>query len=148
MTDRAVNARGGRDMGAFRHFLLARRWVALAVIVTALAIKALVPAGFMLETRNHILTVAVCADASGGHSAARQIVIPGKSDGQAQVQTKASEGCAFSALSFAALSGADPDLLALALAFILLLGVRAVSVLRVAPARRIRPPLRAPPLFV
>ncbi|MFM6831647.1 MAG: DUF2946 domain-containing protein [Novosphingobium sp.] len=135
-------------MGALRHFLLARRWVALAVIVIALAIKALVPAGFMLETRGHVLTVAVCADASGGHAATRQIAVPGKPDANAAAQAKSGEGCAFSALSFAALSGANPELLALALAFILLLGIRAATVLRVAPARRIRPPLRAPPAFV
>ncbi len=135
-------------MGALRHFLLTRRYVALGVIVIALAIKALMPGGFMLETQGHVLTVAVCADASGGRVSAREIVILGKPAGNAAAQAKAGEGCAFSALSMAGLSGTDPALLALAIAFILLLGVRRAVAARLAPARRIRPPLRAPPVFV
>lgn len=141
-------AKGACIMGAMRNFLLIRHRIAIAVIAIALAMKALVPAGHMIETKGHVLTIAICADASSGHVVAKQIVIPGKPAGGQSAPAKASEACPFSALSMAGLSGADPVLLAAALAFIVQLGVLAITLPRVTPARRIRPPLRAPPGLV
>ena len=135
-------------MDAFRHILLVRRRMAFAVIALALAMKALVPAGLMVDTRNHVLTITICADASSGHLISKQIVIPEKPAQGQSAQAKSGEACAFSGHGMAALSGADPLLLALALAFILLLGFAAVAPLRLNSARRIRPPLRAPPVPV
>lgn len=138
---------------SFRHFLLVRYRMAFVLIALALAVKALVPAGFMVEARGHVLTVAICADASGEHSQSRQIVIPGKPAGgqfspAKSGQSKTGEACPFSALSMAGVSGADPALLALALGFILLLGFLPVCAPCVLFTRRIRPPLRAPPVLV
>lgn len=135
-------------MDAFRHILLARRRIAFAVIALALTIKALVPAGFMIDTRDHVLTITICADATSGHLISKQIVIPGKPVQNQTAQAKNGEACAFSGLALAGLAGTDPALLAQALAFILLLGFASVAPLRIAFARRIRPPLRAPPVFV
>jgi len=134
-------------MGALRNFLAARRGMAFAVIVLALAIKALVPAGFMIETGNRVLTFAICADASGDHAFSREIVIPAKQVERGSSKSKSGEGCSFAGHSAAGVSGADPVLLALALAFIALLGFLPVTLPLITPGRRIRPPLRAPPVF-
>ena len=52
-------------MGAWRVFLREHRWLALWLIAAALAVKALVPQGYMLaDTGGKTLTVAIC-DGSG-----------------------------------------------------------------------------------
>ena len=121
--------------------------LALVLVVLALAVKALVPAGYMISsTGARFLTVTICAGASGTPKQMR-IAIPDK-DGTSSDHSEAagkSQPCAFSGLGHAALSGADPLLLAAALAFISLVGL---APLRTPPARDIpflRPPLRGPP---
>lgn len=121
--------------------------LALVLVVLALAIKALVPPGYMISsTGERFLTVTICSDASGTPKQMR-IAIPYKDEtgnGHAEAADK-SQPCAFSGLGHAALGGADPVLLAAALAFILLVGL---APLRTPPARDIaflRPPLRGPP---
>lgn len=121
--------------------------LALVLVVLALAVKALVPAGYMISaTGERFLTVTICADASGTPKQMR-IAIPDKDETDSDHFEAAdkSQPCAFSGLGYAALGGADPVLLAAALAFILLVGF---APLRAPPARDIpflRPPLRGPP---
>lgn len=133
-------------MHGLRAFFLRRRSVALFVVLAALCLKTLVPAGFMIGIEGKALTVRICNDAVSAH-AIKQIAIPMKegSGGSGLKQAKAE--CPYTALSMAALSGADPVLLALAIAFIVALGF-APSPVR--PARRalyLRPPLRGPPVL-
>lgn len=119
----------------------------LVLVVLALAVKALVPAGYMISsTSERFLTVTICADASGTPKQMR-IAISDKNEkgGDHSEAADKSQPCAFSGLGHAALGGADPLLLAAALAFILLVGL---APLRSPPARDIpflRPPLRGPP---
>lgn len=134
-------------MRALRNYLLVRRALAIAVIVLALAIKALVPAGFMIETGNMVISVAICADASGDHASSRDIVIPAKQPSGGSSKTEPGDSCAFAGHSPAVAAGADPVQVALALAFIILLGFLPVAMPLVSPGRRVRPPLRAPPAF-
>ncbi|WP_086618819.1 DUF2946 family protein [Erythrobacter tepidarius] len=125
--------------------------LAMGLVVLALAVKALVPAGYMISPHGErFLTVTICADASGTPKQMR-IAIPdedkkGSDHSEAADKT---QPCAFAGLGHAALGGADPLLLAAALAFILLVWL---GPLRAPPARDIaflRPPLRGPPaLFV
>jgi hypothetical protein len=121
--------------------------LSLVLVVLALAVKALVPAGYMISsTGERFLTVTICADASGTPKQMR-IAIPDKNEkgGDHSEAGDKSQPCAFSGLGHAALGGADPVLLAAALAFILLVGL---APLRAPPARDIpflRPPLRGPP---
>lgn len=134
-------------MHALRAFLRTNRRLALALVALALVIKALVPAGYMLGgplgDGARVLTVAICADASGGLTT-KQITVP--SDGKSG-HAKAEGTCAWGLLAMAALSGADVLLLALALAFILALGL-APSRPAPRPQRAyLRPPLRGPPAF-
>lgn len=119
------------------------RRLALGLVVLAVLIKALMPAGYMLSDRAHVLTVEICADASG-QTMTRQIAVPadGKSD-----HAKAEGTCAWGVLASAALGGADIVLLALALAFILALGLTASRPAPPARTTYLRPPLRGPPAF-
>jgi hypothetical protein len=126
-----------------RAFLWHNRRLAFGLVVVALLIKALIPAGYMLSDQaGHVLTVTICGDASG-QTVTKQITVPGESGTHA----KAEATCAWGLLAMAALGGADVLLLAAALAFILALGFTAVR--PALPARRghLRPPLRGPPAF-
>jgi hypothetical protein len=130
-----------------RAFLRTNRRLAFGLVALALVIKALVPTGYMLSgplgDGAHVLTIAICGDVSGG-PLTKQITVPadGKSD-----HAKAAGSCAWGVLAMAALGGADVLLLALALAFILALGL-APSRPTARPQRTyLRPPLRGPPAF-
>ena len=133
-------------MQALRALAHRHRLLALLVVVLALAVKAAVPAGYMLGQHGTVLTIEICADASGG-TVTRQMVIP-QSGVPAESKTghdKAPATCPYAALGFAALAGADTLLLALALAFILALGFTPAPAL---PLRRLPhalPPSCGPP---
>jgi hypothetical protein len=119
----------------------------LVLLALALAVKAVVPAGFMLAAGgDRFLTVTICSDASGTPKQ-MQIAIPDKQDAggdHADAGAKAAD-CAFSGLGHAALGGADPLLLAAALAFILLIGLAPLPALPGRELSFLRPPLRGPP---
>jgi len=136
-------------MSLLRAFLCRHSRLAGLLVIIALMMKALVPAGYMVGAQGHTITVEICADASGGHLT-RQIAIPHQDPfAPAQAEHAKTEGiCAFSALGMAALGGADAVLLALALVFILALGFAAMA--PPVPARlvHLRPPLRGPPAIV
>src|SRR6218665_1365194 len=110
-------------MATLRSFLHTHRRLAAILLALTLMMKALIPAGYMLGEQAKVLSVEICADATGA-KVTHDIVIPhsGKSGETRGSQAKGDGTCAFSALSMAALGGADPALLALALVFILALG--------------------------
>ncbi|WP_295638360.1 DUF2946 family protein [Novosphingobium sp.] len=144
-------------MATLRTFLLTRRWLAFGLVALALAMRALVPAGFMpggSAASGHLLAISICADASGNAGQGRQILIPvsGKTDpspsGSDSHDNRSQSACAFSALSFAALGGADAVLLVAALAFVLAIGFAHAPPLRLARIAGLRPPLRGPPARV
>lgn len=136
-------------MSSLRALLLRHRAIALAILAAALCLKALVPAGYMLDSGSRSIAVRICDDGLG-HAATRQIVVPTKATGSGEhpgdpAGKQASPECPYTALSLASLGAVDVVLLALALAFILALGF---GVARELPGRReayLRPPLRAPP---
>lgn len=134
-----------------RIFLRSHRHMAALILALALALRALVPAGYMVgspaASGTRFLTIEICADVLG-QRVTRQIAI-GQSaptgDHQPAANQRGDHPCAFSTLTMAALAGADVVLLAAALAFVLALGFAPVA----SPARpgtpRLRPPLRGPP---
>ena len=140
-------------MGTLRAFLLTRRWLAFGLVVLALGVRALVPAGFMPggeRGQGRFLAITICADGSGTDHR-EQILIPvaGKTaPTKGESDAKGGGPCAFSALSLAALGGADAVLLAAALAFVLAIGMAHVPPLRLARIAGLRPPLRGPPARV
>lgn len=128
---------------------LLREYRRLAAILVALALcmKALVPAGFMVGTSAKLITVEICADASGG-KLTRQMAIP-LEDGTGGKQSdhgKSDASCAWTAHAQAAHAGTDAQLLALALAFILALGFLRQATEPVRRSCHVRPPSRGPPL--
>lgn len=146
MTKSSFAHTGRAKMTPMRTILLRYRIMAFAVIALALAIKALVPAGYMVDSASKVLTIRVCADAQFS-STVRDILVPMKSE-PAGKHSKAQDACPYTALSLASLGGADPLQLALALLFILATGFTALAL----PAPRrfgyLRPPLRGPPALI
>jgi len=120
------------------------RHLALLVLALAFLVRAALPAGYMVaRDASSVITIAVCADASGGHKVT-QVVIPAK-PGKATSQAAKDGTCAFSAMAKSAIGGADPILLALAFAFILVLGLAPSRALPARPVPHAQPPLRGPP---
>jgi len=130
-------------MHSLRALLLRHRFVALVAACLALALRAALPAGIMLETGARTISVSICADATG-KDATRAIVIPGTPQ-QGKHAPDSHGGCAFSVLSMAATGGADAVLLALAFAFLCAIGVAPAPAWLARHARGLRPPLRGPP---
>lgn len=145
----AEPAYGRSIMHSLRACLARHRALVTILIVATLWMKALVPAGYMLGHGARVLTVEICADPQGAQIA-KQIVLPadGKSGDQKGEHGEAVATCPFSALSFASIGGAEPLLLALALALILTLGFAAVHAPRPALRSHLRPPLRGPPALI
>ena len=135
-------------MSVLRALLLRHRALALLVLAAALCLKAVVPAGYMIDGSAGAITVRLCNDASGAGAPAAITIpmkdakgtIPGDQNGH-----KAAAACPYGALNLALLGGAAPALLLLALAFILTLGLASVRAPRRQRPAYLRPPLRAPP---
>lgn len=132
-------------MQPLRALIRSRHRLALALLVLAFCIKAAIPAGFMVSTgESKLLTVLICSDVTGAEQQV-QMVIATKHNDSGNPSAKAP--CAFAGLSSAMLGGADMALLALAFAFILILGLAPAARLPFARNHHLRPPLRGPPVF-
>lgn len=134
-------------MTRLRALLLRHRALAILVVALALCLKALVPAGYMVQQGTKVLTVALCMD-STGQVMTQTIVLPVKGmpgEGAAK-HAEAGKACAWSSLAMAGLAGADIALLTLALAFILALGFAPAPLRLPRRAHYLRPPQRGPPL--
>lgn len=137
-------------MQQLRALFMRHRALALMMIMAALCMKIMVPAGFMAGQDSKILTVQLCADAYGNQSV-KQLVIPMEDEGSGPGSKHDSNSaglCHFASLSFASMSAAAPELLAVALAFILALGFALVRAFLPKGISHLRPPLRGPPALV
>ena len=108
--------------------------------------KLVVPTGYMIGQGTKYLTIEMCDNPLGEHSV-RQIAIPVDTE-RTHKNAQAKEICPFASLSFAWASGAAPDLLGLALLFILALGFVSIALPPTRQVAFLRPPLRGPPLRV
>jgi len=132
-------------MGTLRPYLIAHRWLALALVTLALMLKAAVPGGYMVRQEGAVLTIAICGDASGAHLT-QQIVVPQREiPGDASADHVKHAVCPFSALGLAGAIAADPFLLAEALAHRAAIAWVPRTAPAVTAAPRLRPPLRGPP---
>lgn len=131
-------------MQPIRSFLAGHVRLAALILVMALAMKALVPAGYMVGAgTGQTLTIEICD--GQGKSTLRQISVAGKHMQTDESHEKAAKECPFTAISMHSLAASDAALLALAIAFILALGFAPVPVLRLQRRAWLSPPLRGPP---
>jgi hypothetical protein len=121
------------------------RALAAWVLACALAMKILVPAGFMPVISVTGMSIEICGGTARAQGA---MAMPGmahhsdKSDHQGRDLP-----CAFSGLTAPSLAAADPVLLAIAIAFIVRLVFRVRTAAPIVARAYLRPPLRGPPPF-
>lgn len=152
-------------MTSLRRLLLDHRTLALWLALAALAVRLLVPAGFMAGQADGRVMLQICsgygpvttmspsdheampmAAGHGGHAAA--MTGPhgaGHDDGSGHAGTEMP--CAYSALAHGAVAAADVVLLAVAIAFVMALGFAARPARPLHSRIYLRPPLRGPPLL-
>jgi hypothetical protein len=130
---------------ALRHHLLRHRLLTAWLVAVALLMKILVPAGYMASVSAGSITIELC---SGYGPQKIFVAMPGMTHhpDQKGEHGKAEMPCAFSGLSAPSLTGADPLLLTVAIAFVILTVFRIAArpTLPGAPSY-LRPPLRGPP---
>lgn len=138
-------------MTSLRLLVMQNRRLAVWLVLVALCVKMLVPAGFMPTVgANGTMTVSICTGTGpqtvvitmpgmGAHDVA------GGGDGMSD-HAKAQMPCAFSGLGLATLAAVDPVMLAIAIAFVLATGFAAVPLLPHAAPAHLWPPLRGPPV--
>ncbi|WP_157073722.1 hypothetical protein [Sphingomonas soli] len=129
-------------MASLRTIARTHRNLAALIVVAALLLRILVPAGFMPVVRDGRMVMSIC---SGMGPTKIVVEIPGlkhqPEDRQAQ------SPCAFADLSLPSLAGADPIQLAVLVAFVLALGLTFSPYLPPRAILRLRPPLRGPPVL-
>lgn len=138
-------------MQAFRHLVLAHRHIAALICVAALALRILIPTGYMVSSVHGRVTITLCSGVVDQQPAMamdmRGMDHTMPDHGKSKEHGKAEMPCAFSGLSAPVLGGADPVLLVVALALVAAVALRATPRTIVASASYLRPPLRGPPLF-
>lgn len=131
--------------------LLARRHFAMLICVAALALKLLVPGGYMLSADHGRISVTLCAGvAPSPGPAAMATSMAGMHGDMRDHERQDSHGqvelpCAFAGLAHQALAAADPILLAAAIAYIVTRAVTARARGLTTITHHLRPFLRGPP---
>lgn len=129
-------------MSIVRAFLFRHRRLAVWLVAAALAMKMLVPAGFMPGLSGGTMVIQLC---TGQGAQTLVMEIPGKAGNHDQGDPSMDAPCAFSGLSAPTLAGADPMLLAIAIAFIIATTFRVAPALIPARGLYLRPPSQGPP---
>ena len=132
-------------MRMLRQILLRHRRLALVVAMLALALKVLVPGGYMVARQGQTLSVMICSAAGEAERRMAITVLPGGKSGEGSAPEHPGAACPYTALSLAALGHAESVILLLAVGFALALVIAAIPPVPRPSARRFRPPLRGPP---
>lgn len=134
-------------MFALRRFLLAHRHLVALLCLAALAVRLLVPAGYMISTDHGRIAITLCPGAASAPvmDMASDMHHTTGDHGRSDDHGKASPPCAFSSLSVQALGGVDAVLLLAAIAFVMAIGLRPGRAPLRLLAPYLRPPLRGPP---
>jgi len=128
-----------------RAFSRRHSWLLALAVLTALALRMLVPTGYMVRVEPDRVAVSLCT--AHGTETVYIDRAPGKQD-QDRKTGDAAKRCAFADFSVPGLPAVPLLELAAALVFILALWLARVEPLRLADASRLRPPLRGPPSLV
>ncbi|WDF70949.1 DUF2946 family protein [Novosphingobium sp. KACC 22771] len=128
--------------------LLARRGLATLICCAVLALRLLVPSGYMVEAGGSSITISIC---NGVASAPMSVSLPLKHDGGTQDSPQHGEHlvpCPYGSLAHAALPAVDPIQLAQLLVFILAVAWLGLALPNHSAPTYIRPPLRGPPIYL
>ncbi len=134
-----------------RRLLLTHNALAVLAICVALLMKALIPAGFMPAMVDGRFVIAVCSGTGPVVAPPPMAGMPGMTahhgghDRHSEQHDNKPQPCAFAGLQAPSLAAADPVVLAIAVAFVLALGLRIVVAFPAALPAHLRPPLRGPP---
>lgn len=131
-----------RSMASFRRFWMRNAPFAALLLVLALAIKALLPQGYMVAAESRSFEVMLCA----GLGKTATVTIPFDGHGAEADKAEALQCHGMLADKLVG-GGTDPLLLPAALAFILALGFVPTIPPLLERLRFFQPPLRAPPSF-
>lgn len=131
---------------ALRRLFHAYRFAAALICIAALALRVLIPSGYMISGEQGQVAVTICSDGASKlksmDMSAMHHAVP--ESGQSPDHGKAEMPCAFSGLSLQALAGMDPLVLA-AIAFVMAVALRPAQALAPPIRLYLRPPLRGPP---
>ena len=138
-------------MIGLRHHLMRHRRLAAWLIVLTLLVKLIVPSGYMLGWSGGRVTAELCSGVAPApavaHAMPGMVGMAHHTPDKTPEHGKVEMPCAFAGLVAPALGGADPLLLAAAIAFIVATVFRLAAPRRAARARPyLRPPLRGPPI--
>jgi hypothetical protein len=135
-----------------RQLLIGHRGWAGLLFAAALLMKLLVPAGYMVSGEQGRFQVMLCS----GVAPAQPVTVHhgmdrgamAHHDSPKQEHDRAEMPCAFAGLALQALGGADPILLAAAIAFIVAVALRPAAAVPLRRGAYVRPPLRGPPVHL
>lgn len=141
-------------MTSLRRLLLDHRALALWLAALALAVRLIVPAGFMVGSIDGRPVLQLCSGfgpVAAAPAAAHMPMAHGGGhhgrDGHRESDHPATDmPCPYAGLAQAATTPVDPLLLVLAIAFVMALGVRATRWPALRDRAHLRPPMRGPPL--
>lgn len=129
-------------MSGVRTYLQRHAGLVALLLALTLALRALIPAGYMASASSNGVTIELCSGVAGKSVT---IALPGTSKHQQDSRSQAEQPCSFSGAGFDSAATIDPLILAIAIAFVIALGVRSTPFsYRETPAY-LRPPLRGPP---
>lgn len=129
-------------MALLRPFCRHHRQIALCFSLLALALRLLVPTGYMPTPGVQGFTVTICTGMG-----LKTVNLSGKFDQQSPHDDGSSDRqpCAYAGLGMVATGAIALPLVIAALLFAILVGIRPKPLAVAAPAPFLRPPLRAPP---
>ncbi len=140
-------------MHAVRRLVQTHHVLAGTLLALALVLRVIIPTGFMPMVDNGRFVITVCSGtgpmvmaAPPAMSHAMPHAMAAHDEPKPETEHRgADQPCAFAGLSMASLAAVDTVLLAIALLFMLALGLRGAAPIATAAAAYLRPPLRGPP---
>ena len=137
-------------MLALRRLVLARSHLAALICVAALAMRLLVPSGYMVTGAHGRIAITICPGVAPQAASLDMQGMHGDmaDHGRSKEHGKAETPCAFSSLLAQALGCADPVLLVAAIAFIMVMALLTARSSARPATQHLRPPSRGPPAFL